>query len=106
MRAVFVPTLAALILVATVNVVEAQLVDGPPTYGGDFWSPPRLNGNWGGLRDEWGKKGIVFDADLLMIPQGVISGGKDNVGDFWGNAEYTFNLDTGKAGLWPGGFLR
>jgi len=23
-----------------------------------------------------------------------------------GNAEYTLNVDTGKAGLWPGGFLR
>src|SRR5215813_4297344 len=101
----FVPSLV-LAVVATVAVVGAQPVLVPETYGGDFWSRPRLTGNWGGLRDEMGKKGIVFDADLLMIPQGVISGGKDNVGDFWGNAEYTFNLDTGKAGLWPGGFLR
>jgi len=64
-------------VLATVGLVGAQPVDVPPTYGGDLWSRPRLTGNWGGLRDEMGKKGIVFDADLLTIPQGVISGGKD-----------------------------
>jgi porin len=96
----------ALTVLATVGVVGAQPVPIPETYGGDFWSRPRLTGDWGGLRDAMGKKGIVFDADLLMIPQGVASGGRDNVAEFWGNAEYTLNVDTGKAGLWPGGFLR
>ncbi len=41
---------------------------------------PRLTGDWGGVRDELGKKGIVFDADLMMVPRGVISGGKDTAG--------------------------
>jgi hypothetical protein len=36
----------------------------------------------------------------------VASGGRDTGIEFWGNAEYTLNVDTGKAGLWPGGFLR
>src|SRR5262249_684392 len=27
-------------------------------------------------------------------------------GDFWGNADYTLNVDAGKLGLWPGGFLK
>ena len=35
----------------------------------------------------------------------VVSGGKDESGQFWGNAEYTLNVDTQKMGLWPGGFL-
>ena len=35
-----------------------------------------------------------------------MSGGRDTGWGFWGNAEYTLNVDTGKAGLWPGGFLR
>src|SRR5215475_12167336 len=96
----------ALAVVALVTVVDAQPVTIPETYAGDFWSRPRLTGNWWGLRDEMGKKGIVFDADLLLTPQGVASGGIDDVAKFWGNAEYTLNVDTGKAGLWPGGFLR
>jgi len=69
-------------------------------------SRARLTGDWGGVRDELGKKGIALDADLLLIPQGVASGGKDIGTELWGNTEYTLNVDTGKAGLWPGGFLR
>ena len=78
----------------------------PPTWGGDFWDRPRLTGSWWGLRDELGKKGVVLDADLLLTPQGVLSGGKDTGWDFWGNADYTLNIDTGKLGLWPGGFFK
>jgi porin len=85
---------------------DAQPVAVPDTWGGDFWSRPRLTGSWGGLRDELGKKGVVFDADLLLTPQGVLSGGHDESAEFWGNAEYTLNVDTGKLGLWPGGFLK
>src|SRR5215475_2194906 len=85
---------------------SAQPVDIPPTWGGDFWSRPRLTGSWGGLRDELGKKGVVVDIDLLQIPQGVASGGRDKVAKYWGLAEYTLNVDTQKLGLLPGGFLR
>jgi len=85
---------------------HAQPVDIPPTWGGDFWSRPRLTGSWGGLRDELGKKGVVVDIDLLQTPQGVVSGGRDELGRYWGLAEYTLNVDTQKLGLWPGGFLR
>jgi porin len=48
----------------------------------------------------------VFDADILLSPQGVMSGGKDTGWNFWGNADYTLNIDTGKLGLWPGGFFK
>jgi porin len=85
---------------------SAQPVDIPTTWGGDFWSRPRLTGSWGGLRDELGKKGVVLDIDLLQTLQGVASGGRDEVATYWGLAEYTLNVDTQKLGLWPGGFLR
>jgi porin len=83
----------------------AQPYDVPPTWGGDFWDRPRLTGSWWGLRDDLGKKGVVLDTDLLLTPQGV-SGGKNTAAEFWGNAEYTLNVDTQKLGLWPGGFFR
>jgi porin len=85
---------------------QAQPVEVPATWGGDIWSRPRLTGNWGGLRDDLGKQGVVFDVDLLATPQAVVSGGKDQGSNFWNNVDYTLNLDTGKAGLWPGGFLK
>jgi porin len=86
--------------------VSAQPYATPSTWGGDFWSRPRLTGDWGGLRDEMAAKGIVFDVDLLVTPQDTLSGGRSTGGETWGNADYTLNVDTEKAGLWPGGFLK
>src|SRR5215468_3156818 len=95
-----------LILLVIAGPTSAQPLDIPATWGGDFWSRPRLTGNWGGLRDELGKKGVVLDIDLLQTLQGVASGGRNHVATYWGTAEYTLNVDTQKLGLWPGGFLR
>src|SRR5499426_764129 len=97
--------LAALFLLATSTLASAQPVDIPPTWGGSLWDRPRLTGSWFGLRDELGKKGVVLDVDLTQIPQGVITGGTDDVAKYGGLAEYTLNLDTQKLGLWPGGFF-
>src|SRR5262245_13712683 len=95
-----------LLLLLSVRPASAQPYDVPPTWGGDFWSRPRLTGDWFGLRDDLGKKGVVLDVDLLLTPQSVMTGGLDTGSEFWGNAEYTLNVDTGKLGLWPGGFLK
>jgi porin len=88
------------------NSASAQPVDIPLTWGGDFWTRPRLTGSWDGLRDELGKKGVVLDIDMLLTPQGVASGGRSRSAELWGNTEYTLNADTGKMGLWPGGFFK
>jgi porin len=95
-----------LVLLGMADSTRAQPVDIPATWGGDFWSRPRLTGSWGGLRDELGKKGVVLDVDLLQTLQGVAGGGRNDVATYWGTAEYTLNVDTQKLGLWPGGFLR
>jgi porin len=95
-----------LILLAMAGVARAQPIDIPPTWGGDFWDRPRMTGSWFGLRDDLGKKGVVIDIDLLQLPQGVITGGQDDVAKYGGLAEYTLNVDTQKLGLWPGGFFK
>jgi porin len=84
----------------------AQPYEVPETWGGDLLSRPRLTGSWGGIRDEMGRKGIVLDVDVILTPQAVATGGVDTGVNFWGNTEYTLNVDTQKAGLWPGGFLK
>ena len=99
-------SLFGLIVLGAPAPARAQPVAVPETWGGDFWSRPRLTGSWGGFRDDLGKKGVVFDVDLLLTPQGVLTGGRDTGAEFWGNADYTLNVDTGKLGLWPGGFLK
>ncbi len=93
-------------LLAAPDPARAQPVEVPATWGGDILSRPRLTGDWGGLRDDLGKKGVVFDVDLLMTPQAVMSGGRSTGGNFWGNVDYTLNVDTQKLGLWPGGFFK
>ena len=96
----------AVVVVLAGASAGAQPIDTPPTWGGDLASRPRLTGSWGGLRDEMAKKGIVFDVDVMATPQGVVSGGVDRDADLWGNVDYTLNIDTQKAGLWPGGFFK
>jgi porin len=77
----------------------------PETWGGSLATRERLTGNWGGVRDDLGRKGVVLDVDMQLTPQVVMSGGRDDGTEIWGSAIYTLNLDTGKAGWWPGGFL-
>src|SRR5262249_4288205 len=68
-----------------------------PDLGRRFSLTRATDRRLGGFRDAMGKKGVVFDVDLLLTPQGVASGGRDTGAEFFGNAEYTLNVDTGKA---------
>ena len=58
--------LAALALLGVPDAASAQPYEVPPTWGGDLWSRPRLTGDWDGLRDQLGKKGVVLDMDVLQ----------------------------------------
>jgi porin len=98
--------LVGLFLLVAPGLARAQPYPTPDTWGGDIWSRPRLTGDWGGVRDDLAKMGIVLDVDLLATPQDVASGGRSTGANFWGNLDYTLNLDTQKMGLWPGGFFK
>jgi porin len=86
--------------------VYAMPPQAPETWGGDLTTRPRLTGDWGGARDELAKKGVMLDVDAYWMPQTITSGGKDDASGDWGNVVATLNIDTGKAGLWPGGFFK
>ncbi len=94
---------AALVLAPA---TAAAQTDAPETYAGDLWSRPRLTGDWWGSRDWLAKRGVTFDFDLLQILQGIGTGGRDTGVAYDGLVNYELNLDTGKLGLWPGGFLK
>jgi porin len=58
----------------------------------------------------WRAKGINLDIDLVQSLQGLNSGGSLRNQDsvlyrYAGYVDYRLNVDTGKLGLWPGGFL-
>jgi porin len=100
--------LAALLsALATAIPAHAMPPSIPDTWGGDLGSRPRLTGDWGGVRDDMAKKGVVLDLDVYWMPQTITSGGKEEGGGGgWGNAIATLNVDTQKLGLWPGGFFK
>ena len=75
----------------------------PGTVVGDFWQNTQLTGDWGGFRTKLAKHGIFFDLYSTSAYQDVASGGLKTGGSFVQNLQLSINLDTGRAGLWPGG---
>ncbi|MGQ0594105.1 MAG: carbohydrate porin, partial [Gammaproteobacteria bacterium] len=90
----------------TVLVVAGATPAAEPSYGGDLMTRSTLTGDWGGWRDDLSKKGVTLDVDLVQAGQGVAAGGRDSAWEYNGEALYDFNVDFGKLGLWPGGFLK
>jgi len=76
-----------------------------PDYSGDFLKRSTLTGDWGGARNDLAKKGVTFDLNLVLTEQGVVEGGKNREWETGGRGSLLFKVDTGKLGLWPGGFL-
>jgi porin len=98
---------ALLSALGTAMPLHAMPYPVPETWGGELASRPRLTGDWGGVRDEMAKNGVVLDLDVYWMPQTITSGGKnDGSGGGWGNAILTLNVDTQKAGLWADGFFK
>ena len=74
-------------------------------YSGDVLTRSTLTGDWGGARNDLAKKGVTFDLNLTQVMQGVADGGKNQIAEYGGRGDLTLKVDTGKLGLWPGGFL-
>ena len=84
----------------------AALGQPTPDYSGDLWTRPVMTGDWGGTRNEWANKGFTVDLTLVQVGQGVLSGGLNKEWEYAGRYDIVLNLDTGKMGLWQGGFFR
>jgi porin len=85
--------------------VAAEEAAADPNYSGDFWTRSTMTGDWGGMRNEWAKKGVTVDMSLTQTEMSVVSGGKNHDWEYSGRGNVTINVDTQKLGLWPGGFL-
>lgn len=98
---------AVLVFLGVFPGMDAGASEAPPasTYSGDFWSRSTLTGDWGGLRNDLAKKGIVFDLSLTQAYQGVVDGGKKEAWEYGGHGDLTIHVSTQKLGLWPGGFF-
>jgi porin len=76
-----------------------------PDYSGDLWSRSKATGDWGGLRSDLASHGAQLEVDFNQVVQGVAEGGLNEGTDYTGSFDYVLKLDTGKMGLWPGGFI-
>jgi porin len=99
--------IALVLLQSSFLAVELQAADAPsPTpYSGDIWTRSTLSGDWGGLRNELAAKGVTLDMNITQVGQGVVGGGKNGAWEYGGRGDLILNLDSGKLGLWPGGFF-
>jgi len=105
MKKLLVFFMACALMVTIASGAFAEEKDAAKTYSGDFWSRSTLTGDWGGTRNEWAAKGITFDINLTQTGMSNISGGKKQGWEYAGRGDMGMNLDTGKMGLWPGGFF-
>ena len=75
----------------------------PGTDSRDFLHRTQLSGDWGGLRTDLARHGFFFDLYSTSAYQDVASGGLKTGSAFIQNTQLSINVDTGRAGLWPGG---
>lgn len=94
-----------LIFLSVMVLVSQSFAQETPNYSGNFLTRSTLTGDWGGIRNDWAKKGVTLDISLTQIGQGNVQGGKKIGWEYGGRGDITLNLDTGKMGLWPGGFV-
>jgi hypothetical protein len=77
----------------------------PGTDAGDLSHRTQLSGDWGGARTDLARRGFFFDLYSTSAYQDVAAGGLKTGGAFLQNIQLSINVDTGRAGLWPGGLV-
>jgi len=91
-----------LFVVADLHAADAPV---PTPYSGDIWTRSTFTGDWWGVRNELANKGVTLDMSITQVGQGVVAGGKNGEWEYGGRGDFILNLDSGKLGLWPGGFF-
>src|SRR5262249_54615393 len=92
-----------LFMVADLHAADAPV---PTPYSGDIWTRSTLSGDWWGVRNDLANKGVTLDMSITQVGQGVVAGGKNGEWEYGGRGDFILNLDSGKLGLWPGGFFK
>jgi len=77
----------------------------PGTVEGNFWHRTQLLGDLNGHRTELARRGIFIDMYSTSAYQNVTSGGLKTGNAYAQNTQLSVNVDTARAGLWPGGLF-
>jgi len=96
----------------TTQPAEKKPYSQPPffrlDYSGDFWHAPAMTGDWGGLRNQLAERGLSLNVDVIQYGMMNAYGGKSTNGGmaYSGTAQYLLQIDTWRAKMWPGGYIR
>lgn len=77
----------------------------PGTMEGDFWHRTQLIGDPNCKRTDLTRRGVFIDLYSTSVYERVTSGGLKTGNSYFQNTQLSINLDTGRAGLWPGGLF-
>jgi porin len=77
----------------------------PGTVEGGFWHRTQLIGDPNCKRTDLARRGVFIDLYATSTGEWVTSGGLKTGNSFFQNTQLSINLDTGRAGLWPGGLF-
>jgi len=77
-----------------------------PDYSGDLLTRSTLTGDWNGSRKKLAENGLHLDFRVVTTYQNLFDGGIKEHDGFVSTQDLVIQLDTGKAGLWPGGLLK
>lgn len=77
----------------------------PGTIEGDFWHRTQLIGDPDCKRTDLTLRGVFIDLYSTSAYQRLTSGGLKTGNSYLQNTQLSINLDTARAGLWPGGLF-
>jgi len=77
----------------------------PGTIEGNFWHRTQLIGDPDCKRSDLTRRGVFIDLYSTTAYQRLTSGGVKIGNSYFQNTQLSINLDTGRAGLWPGGLF-
>src|SRR5262245_38380870 len=77
----------------------------PGTREGGFWHRTQLIGDPNCKRTDLTRRGVFIDLYSTGAYERVTSGGLKTGNSYFQNSQLSINLDTGRAGLWPGGLF-
>jgi porin len=94
------------VLGASPLLAESPEVKTSKNYVDEIWTSPTFSDSWLTPRKDLAEKGITFDTSVTQVLQGGLDGGKNRHWRYGGRADYIMNVDTGKMGLWRGGYFK
>lgn len=101
-RLTTVTLLACWILIYFSSVLQAAEEDIPEEFNNNFWQENTLTGDWGGVRSELAKMGIILGVTYIGETFSNVKGGLQRDTEYLDNLDLTLELDAERLMGWKG----